>query len=116
VADRRVAVNPPAGGRKLTGDPVIVLARHPRLSAGQRDALTLTAVQKNPRLGRSRMIASMISSAVLSAWAASAALALSVGYSGYSSSFRLRRSPPKPAGWRRTGRGSLLRSRSGRLR
>lgn len=41
------------------------------------------------------MTASMISSAVLSASAASAAPALSVGYSGYSSSFRPRRSPPK---------------------
>src|SRR5580658_311125 len=73
------AVNTPAGGRKLTGDPVIVLARHPRLSAGQLDAVALTAVQKNPRLGRSRVTASVISSAVLSASAASATLALSVG-------------------------------------
>ena len=39
----------------------------------------LTVVQKNPRLGRSRATASMISSAVVSASAASSASALSVG-------------------------------------
>ena len=53
------------------------------------------AAQKNPRFGRSFAAASMSSAAVVSVSAASAALACSVGYSGYSSSLRRRRRPPK---------------------